>query len=69
MAADIQGIVYHDSNTDSQLSPGETPLSGVVVQLFQDNGDGVYGPSDTLKDSATSATNGSYILTAESVGT
>jgi uncharacterized repeat protein (TIGR01451 family) len=69
MAADIQGIVYHDTNNDSQLSPGETPLNGVVVQLFQDNGDGVYGPSDTLKDSATSANNGNYVLTADSVGT
>ena len=67
-AADIQGTVFHDFNNDTQLSPGDTPLSGVVVQLFQDNGDGVYGPSDTLKDSATSAGNGGYTLTAESVG-
>jgi len=67
-AADIQGTVFHDINNDTQLSPGDTPLSGVVVQLFQDNGDGVYGPSDTLKDSATSAGNGGYTLTAESVG-
>lgn len=68
LAADIQGTVFHDINNDTQLSPGDTPLSGVVVQLFQDNGDGVYGPSDTLKDSATSAGNGGYTLTAESVG-
>jgi uncharacterized repeat protein (TIGR01451 family) len=67
-AADIQGTVFHDINNDTQLSPGDTPLSGVVVQLFQDNGDGVYGPTDTLKDSATSAGNGGYTLTAESVG-
>jgi uncharacterized repeat protein (TIGR01451 family) len=67
-AADIQGTVFHDINNDTQLSPGDTPLSGVVVQLFQDNGDGVYGPSDTLKDSATSTGNGGYTLTAESVG-
>ena len=67
-AADIQGTVFHDINNDTQLSPGDTPLSGVVVQLFQDNGDGVYGPSDILKDSATSAGNGGYTLTAESVG-
>lgn len=67
-AADIQGTVFHDINNDTQLSPGDTPLNGVVVQLFQDNGDGVYGPSDTLKDSATSAGNGAYTLTAESVG-
>lgn len=67
-AADIQGTVFHDINNDTQLSPGDTPLNGVVVQLFQDNGDGVYGPSDTLKDSATSSGNGAYTLTAESVG-
>jgi uncharacterized repeat protein (TIGR01451 family) len=40
----------------------------VVVQLFQDNGDGIYGPTDTLKDSATTTANGGYTLTAESVG-
>jgi hypothetical protein len=67
-AADIQGTVFHDVNNDAQLSPGDTPLSSVVVQLFQDNGDGIYGPTDTLKDSATTTANGGYTLTAESVG-
>ena len=69
MAADIQGIVYHDANNDSIVGPAETRLSGIPIQLFLDNGDGVFGSTDTLKASTTSGANGAYSLSAESAGT
>lgn len=69
MAADIQGLVYHDANNNSVVDAAETRLSGIPVQLFLDNGDGIFGSSDTLKASTTSGSNGAYSLTAETAGT
>lgn len=69
MAADIQGIVFHDANNNGVVEASETRLSGIPVQLFLDNGDGVFGSSDILKASTTSGANGGYSLTAESAGT
>jgi len=69
MAADIQGIVFHDANNNGVVEAAETRLSGIPVQLFLDNGDGVFGSSDILKASTTSGANGGYSLTAESAGT
>ncbi|MFN9956454.1 MAG: hypothetical protein ACK55I_25430, partial [bacterium] len=42
---------------------------GIPIQLFLDNGDGVFGSTDTLKASTTSGANGAYSLTTESAGT
>jgi len=53
MAADIQGIVFHDANNNGVVEAAETRLSGIPVQLFLDNGDGVFGSSDILKASTT----------------
>jgi len=69
MAADIQGVVYHDVNNDGIVGPGETRLSGIPIQLFLDNGDGVFGNTDTLKASTNSGSNGAYSLSAENAGT
>ena len=69
MAADIQGIVFHDVNNNGSVEVGEARLSAVPVQLFLDNGDGVFGSADTLKASTSSAANGFYSLNAESAGT
>ena len=69
MAADIQGVVYHDANNDGIVGSAETRLSGIPIQLFLDNGDGVLGNTDTLKATATSGANGSYSLSAATAGT
>ena len=69
MAADIQGIVFHDVNNNGTVEVAEARLSAVPVQLFLDNGDGVFGSSDTLKASTSSAANGFYSLNAETAGT
>ena len=69
MAADIQGIVFHDINDDGIAEAAETRLSGIPVQLFLDNGDGVFGSSDVLKASTVSGANGTYSLSAEAAGT
>lgn len=69
MAADIQGVVYHDANNDGIVGSAETRLSGIPIQLFLDNGDGVFGNTDTLKATATSGANGAYSLSAATAGT
>ena len=69
MAADIQGIVFHDVNNNGTVEVAEARLSAVPVQLFLDNGDGVFGSTDTLKASTSSAANGFYSLNAETAGT
>jgi len=69
MAADLQGVVYHDANDNGIADAAETRLSGIPIQLFLDNGDGVFGGSDTLKASSTSGSNGAYSLSAETAGT
>lgn len=57
----ITGTVYHDQDSDGQVTSGES-ISGVSLQLFRDNGDGLYDPTnDTLVgDGAITDSNGSY---------
>ena len=38
MAADIQGIVFHDANNNGVVEAAETRLSGIPVQLFLEAG-------------------------------
>ena len=69
LAADIRGIVFHDANNDGIAGDAETRLSGVTVQLFLDNGDGVFNSADTLKGTTTSNNSGAYSLPVDASGT
>ena len=72
LAADIQGVVYHDVN-DNGLSGGDPRLSGVTVALVRDGGDGIYnegGGDDTVTATTTSAaTTGAYSFSTTTAGT
>ncbi len=58
----VQGIVYLDFNGDGSPTSGEE-VAGVTVQLFQDDGDGVFEPGgDDIQVGADQVTdaNGQY---------
>jgi hypothetical protein len=55
LAATISGIKFNTVNPIG-FSPGDVPLGGVTINLFQDNGDGVFNPMvDTLIDQEITA--------------
>jgi hypothetical protein len=57
----ISGIKFATAHP-SGFSPGDTPLGGVFIDLYKDNGDSVFNPgSDTLVDrQQTAAVTGAY---------
>ncbi len=58
----IAGTVYRDDNSDSQPSAGEG-ISGVTIQLYLDDGDGLFEPgTDDIQQGsdATTDANGEY---------
>ena len=42
VASEISGIVYHDENNNARFNEGETPYSGVTVQLQKKNSSGAW---------------------------
>ncbi|MCA9149283.1 MAG: hypothetical protein KDA92_08300, partial [Planctomycetales bacterium] len=61
----IQGTVFLDSNQDSTLTAGEEQ-AGVTVQLFLDDGDGVYetnGEDTQFGTDLASDVDGTYSFT------
>ncbi len=66
-AATINGFVYNDKDQSGTLTAGDTPLSGVTVQLYTDpTGTGTPG---TLVQVATTSAGGYYELDNLTLGT
>jgi hypothetical protein len=56
--------VWFDTNNNGVLDLGEAGVSGVAVELYRDNGDGVYTPGvDQLAGSTTTIAGGYYTFT------
>ena len=54
------GTVYHDINKDGSMTPNEL-LSGVVVELFEDDGDGIFELDvDSMLETDITDANGQY---------
>jgi hypothetical protein len=55
MAANfLQGVSFHDANSDGQFNPGDTPLSGAIVTLQKLN------DASFVPQTRTTGANGSY---------
>jgi len=52
----LGNLVWEDTNNDGLVSAGEPGISGITVELYQDNGDGVLDSSERV---ATDVTDGS----------
>jgi len=52
--------VWYDTNNNSQIDSGEQGISGVRVELYLDDGDGVFDAGDTLLAFDTTDSNGHY---------
>jgi len=63
--ATLGDFIWEDANADGIQDPSEPGITGVVVNLYLDNGDGVFDPgTDTLVDTQTSdGLGGSYEFT------
>ncbi len=58
---DITGVKYHDI-TGNGITADDLPLGGFTIQLYRDNGDGVFNPDDDdlIGTQVTDATTGEY---------
>jgi hypothetical protein len=55
--------VWFDINNDALISGGESGIPGVTVELWQDNGDGVFDPTtDTLVGTEITNAQGYYLF-------
>jgi hypothetical protein len=55
MFATLSGVKY-STVSDMGFSPGDVPLGGVTIRLYQDNGDGTFNPAvDPLIDTEVTA--------------
>lgn len=54
LSATISGVKYNTASPNN-FGPGDVPKSGVTIQLYQDNGDGVFSPADVLVDQQVTA--------------
>ena len=63
--AAIGTIVWSDANSNTTRDAGEPGIAGVTVQLFQDDGDGIFEPTteDTLWNTTTTTAAGNYLFT------
>jgi hypothetical protein len=52
--------VWFDANNNSLIDGAEVGVSGVFVELYRDNGDGVYGAGDTYIGYDVTDSNGYY---------
>lgn len=65
----VTGTVYLDTDSSGALSPGEA-VQGVPVQLYVDNGDGVFDASlDSMVDSTFTSGDGVYAFAGLDVHT
>ena len=55
----ITGTVYADANQDGSVTAGEE-LAGATIDLYLDNGDGVFDNNDTLYETTTTDEDGIY---------
>ena len=58
----IGNYVWNDSNDNGSVDSNETAISGVKVNLYLDNGDGVFGAGDVLVGTVTTDANGHYVF-------
>jgi hypothetical protein len=66
LAADvgtISGHVFRDTSGDGKWQAAEVGISQAKVQLWRDNGDGVFSATDTLVTTATTNASGAYSFT------
>lgn len=72
MAANIQGVVFHDL-TENGLNGGDPLISGVTVSLFRDGGNATFdngGGDDIAEGTTTSAVStGAYSFSVNTAGT
>ncbi len=52
--------VWFDTDNSGTINGAEVGVTGVRVELYQDNGDGVYGAGDTFRSFTTTDANGYY---------
>ena len=55
----IKGTIFSDTNSNSQIDPGEES-PGVTVNLFMDDGDGIYDPGDQMTGTTETGADGTY---------
>ncbi|MBN1680128.1 MAG: DUF11 domain-containing protein [Anaerolineae bacterium] len=53
-AAGLSGHVWEDANADGVIDATETYLDGVLIELYQDDGDGILLPSELVGTAITS---------------
>jgi hypothetical protein len=73
LTAALGDAIWYDADHDGLQEVGEAGIGNVTVDLWLDNGDGVFKPSggldmDTLVGSGVSDANGAYRLDAPAVG-
>ena len=66
--SNLSGIIWSDGNDSWTREPDEPGLSGVLVELYRDNGDGSLGPEDTFVTSTTTDPDGNYTFPGLSEG-
>jgi hypothetical protein len=64
LAATISGIKYN-TVLPNGFSPGDVPLGGVTINLYQDNGDGIFNPAvdPLVQQQVTAPVTGAYTFT------
>jgi protocatechuate 3,4-dioxygenase beta subunit len=66
----IGDTVFSDADGDGIQDAGEAGIAGVEVELWRDNGDGIFNPAeDTLVGTTTTAADGSYLFDGLPLGT
>ncbi|MBI3414939.1 MAG: HYR domain-containing protein, partial [Verrucomicrobia bacterium] len=66
----VGGTLWNDLNGDSIRQAGEPGISNVWVQVFRDDGDGIFQPyiSDSLAGNVSTDANGRYLITSLAPG-
>ena len=65
----IAGVVYQDNAGSGTLGVGDTTVANVTINLFRDNGSGVFSSSNSLVGTTTSDANGNYRFDNLAAGT
>jgi trimeric autotransporter adhesin len=65
----ISGTIYEDINSNGQVSDDGVGLSGAIVSLYRDNGDGVIGAGDVIVNNLAANSSGQYSFNNLSTGT
>jgi hypothetical protein len=56
----IGDIVFIDANGNNVQDNNEAGLAGVIVELYEDNGNGIFDDGDILVNTTTTGNNGAY---------